>query len=147
MADPPAYIRNLRDFTRGTITPDDLPRLEAEIYGTNDRASAVMLGAIVENAVGALIKSLMRPDINADVRHALFDHNGPLGTFSSKTATAYAFGGIGPVTRHDVDLIRELRNEFAHSRKSFGFEQEEVAAVCAKLQLPNHTEVMFLKNF
>src|SRR5206468_13039259 len=113
----------------------------------NDLASAVMLGAIVENAVAASVKSLMRPDINADIRRALFDHNGPLRTFSSKTATAYAFGGIGPVTRHDIDLIRELRNEFAHSRKSFDFNQKEVADVCAKLELPNRAEAIVPEEF
>jgi len=36
-----------------------------------------------------------------------------------------------------LDLIRLLRNEFAHSRKPFGFDTPEVKAVCGKLKIPD----------
>ena len=48
---------------------------------------------------------------------------------------AYAMGLIGPISRRDLDLIRLLRNEFAHSRISFGFTAPAVAAVCAQLKI------------
>jgi DNA-binding MltR family transcriptional regulator len=137
MPKPPAYIRNLKAFARGPITAADLPRLEAELFGINDRAAALMLGAIVENALTTLLISLIRPNLNADDRRSLFDSDGALGTFSSKTVLAYALGGIGRITRHDVDLIRLIRNEFAHSRRSFDFRQKEVAEVCAHLKTPD----------
>ncbi len=46
-------------------------------------------------------------------------------------------GIIGPTTRFDLDIIRTLRNEFAHSRASFSFETPEVRAVCDQLKIPD----------
>ena len=50
---------------------------------------------------------------------------------------AYALKLIGPISRADLDLIRLLRNEFAHSRKPFGFSTPPVKAVCDKLKIPD----------
>jgi hypothetical protein len=48
---------------------------------------------------------------------------------------AYAFKLIGSITRADLDLIKFLRNEFAHSRLPFDFKTPEVRAVCDQLKI------------
>lgn len=135
----PKYIRDFKAFTRGDPTIADLASLEAEIYGTNDRARAVMLGAIVEISLQRFLKNKTRPTLTSDDGRLLFDFRGPLGDFASKTLIAYAFNMFGPDTRHDLDIVRVMRNEFAHSRKSFNFTTPQVAAVCAELKAPNST--------
>jgi hypothetical protein len=137
MADDPGYIREFKAFVRGDLTYQDLPAIEAELYGANDRARAVMLGAVTETALTIFVKHATRPTFNRDDNRLLFDFNGPLGTFSAKILVAYAFNLFGPDTRHDLDLIRLLRNQFAHSRKSFNFEMAPVANVCAHLKAPD----------
>jgi hypothetical protein len=138
MSREPAYIRDFKEFTRGDLTFMDLPILELEMYGQkNDRATAVILGSIVESSLVHLLKGILRPDLNSDARRILFDYEGPIGTFSAKTALAFALGLIGPISKHDLDLIRLLRNEFAHSRRSFSFETKVAANVCLQLQTPN----------
>ena len=132
----PKYIRDFKGFTRTEITADDLPDLESELYGSNDRASIIMMGTIIESGLDRFVRNRTRPTLNADDRRLLFDYSGPLGTFSSKILLAYAFNFIGPETRHDLDLIRILRNGFAHCKKAFGFTTPEVAAVCAELKSP-----------
>jgi hypothetical protein len=77
----------------------------------------------------------MRQDLNSRDRRQLFEFEGALGTFSSKIVVAYALRLIGPVTRADLDLIRFLRNEFAHSRIPFGFTTPEVRAVCDRFKI------------
>jgi hypothetical protein len=134
-----AYVRALKLFTRGDLQFLDLPLLELELYGPNDRASAVLMASTVEAALTAYIGSKIRNDLNSDDRRLLFDQRGPLGTFSSKIIVAHALNWIGPITRNDLDLIRLLRNEFAHSRKSFGFTAPEVKAVCDHLQIPEQS--------
>jgi hypothetical protein len=136
MSGDPAYVRDLKAFTRGDLTLGDLPALESELYGANDRASAVLFGSIAESALTVLLKATLRPNLNSGATKALFGPEGPLGTFSSKTALAFAMGPLGPISRGDLDLIRLLRNEFAHSKKHFGFEQPQVAAVCKHLKTP-----------
>lgn len=60
-----------------------------------------------------------------------------LGTFSSKIIIAYAMKIIGPITHSDLNLIKELRNQFAHSRRPFDFRTPQVEAVCNNLKVPH----------
>jgi hypothetical protein len=83
------------------------------------------------------LRSKVRPAYGAEEMRRLSDFSGILGSFGAKITAAYAFNWFGPETRHDFDLIRISRNEFAHSRISFGFEDEPIAAVCAQLRSPN----------
>jgi hypothetical protein len=136
MIDDLKYIRELRAFTRGDLTLADLPQLEAEMYGGNDRARVVMLGAMIEAFLEVFLRYRTRPTLNGNDRRQLFDFRGPLGDFASKILVGYAFNWYGPDTRNDLDLIRILRNEFAHSRKSFDLTTPEVASVCANLRMP-----------
>jgi hypothetical protein len=131
------YVKDFYDFTQGPLTFADLPQLEAEIYGGNDRARAVMLGSMVETALHTFLRKHTRPSLTKTDDQLLFDYRGPLGTFSAKILVGYTFNLYGPNTRHDLDLIRIMRNQFAHSRKSFDFESPAVAAVCAQLRLPD----------
>jgi len=138
MADDPAYIKAFKEFARGDLKFEDLPALEAELYGArNDRASAVILGSILETALETLLKATLRPNMNREMRRTLFDFRGPMGDFSSKIAVAFAIGIIGPISHSNLELIRLLRNEFAHARRHFKFATREVAELCRHLQTPD----------
>src|SRR5262249_41828781 len=54
---------------------------------------------------------------------------------ASKVIVAYALQLIGPITRGDLDLVRFLRNEFAHSRIPFNFTTPEVRALCDRFRI------------
>jgi DNA-binding MltR family transcriptional regulator len=130
----PAYLRNFKEYAKSDLTSADIPKWEGEVYGGNDRSTIVMLSAMVETCLEIFLRNKARPTLNSDDTRLLFDLRGPLGDFSSKIFVAYAFNLFGPETRHDLDLIRTLRNGFAHSRKSFGFVTNEVSEVCQKLK-------------
>jgi hypothetical protein len=137
MPKEPAYLRNLKLITRANPTDGDLAAFEKEVYGGSDRARAVMLSAILETALENFIRNKTRPTLNSEDTSKLFDYSGLLGDFGSKILAGYAFNFYGPHTRKDLDLIRTLRNEFAHSRVPFDFTTPEVAAVCAQLTAPD----------
>jgi hypothetical protein len=138
MADQPAYIKNLKSLTRGDPAGlDDIELWESEVYQTGDRTTAVMLGAMLDSSLERLLATLLRSDLNSSDRSKIFEFEGALGSFSSRIVMAYALKLIGPKSRADLDLIRLLRNEFAHSRKSFDFNTPEVKVVCDKLQIPD----------
>lgn len=135
----PAATKALRAFTQRDPTVTDreaFDALEKELYGTSDRVTAVMLGASVETALEKLLASRMRDDLRSDERSKLFGFEGAIGTFSAKIIVAYAMKIIGPITYSDLNLIKLLRNEFAHSRVPFDFQTPEVVAVCNELQIP-----------
>ena len=136
MTADPAYIRNLRNIIRADPQLSDLEALEQELYvSTSDRATAVLFGAFVDDHLGRLLRSIMRADLNSDDARRLFDPEGPFGSFSSRILGAYALKLIGPTTRADLDLIRLIRNAFAHSKMPFGFNTPQARAACDHLKI------------
>jgi DNA-binding MltR family transcriptional regulator len=134
-----AAITALPTFTRSDPIVNDretLEALEREIFNTSDRVTAVMLGPYVETALDRLLTSRMRPNLSKIERDQLFGFEGAVGTFSAKIIIAYAMNIIGPITYSDLKLIKELRNQFAHSRIAFDFPTPEVVAVCNELKIP-----------
>jgi hypothetical protein len=121
-----AYITALKNYGKGEPTNADIRALNVEIYSATDRAAAVLLGSLAERAVERLLRRKMR---HQGVE-SLFDFHGPCGAFSDKIQIAYAFELIGPKTKHDLDLIRLLRNEFAHTRMPMRFTTPVVREVC-----------------
>jgi hypothetical protein len=136
MSNEPAYLRNLRNLMRADPTLAQLEALERELYASgSDRTTSVMLGSFVETNLQRLLASVMRDDLDSKDRRQLFEYEGAVGSFSSKIVVAYALKLIGPTTRSDLDLIRFLRNTFAHSRIPFDFDTPEVRAVCDQLKI------------
>jgi hypothetical protein len=136
MVDDPAYIRDLRALTRTEPDFSHLENLERELYVSgSDRATAVMLGSFLEVNLERLLSKQMRSDLNSKDRRQIFEYEGALGTLSSKIVVAYALKLIGPITKADLNLIRLLRNEFAHSRIPFNFTTPEVWTVCEKFPI------------
>jgi DNA-binding MltR family transcriptional regulator len=83
----------------------------------SDRTFAIVGGTIVENCLELYLKSRMRDlelSKGRSVFGNLFDSNGPLSTFSGKNNLAYAAGFVGPIFFKDLEVIREVRNQFAH---------------------------------
>jgi len=78
----------------------------------------------------------MREDTPKEVIERLFEYDGPIGNFSPKIMIAYALGIFGPSTRHDLDLVRLMRNQFAHCRKPLSLSIPQVSGVCDHLLIP-----------
>jgi hypothetical protein len=137
MADDPKYIKDFKTLWRSEpLTEEDEAAVEREAYVRgNDRATVIMFGSYVERSLNYVLLHAMRQDLNSDARKRLFEYEGSLGLFSAKIITAYAFKLIGPICLHDLDLVRLLRNGFAHSRMHFNFTTPQVSAICQHLSL------------
>jgi mannitol operon repressor len=66
--------------------------------------------------------------------------NAPLGTFSARIAATYSLGLIREREHHDLNLIRRIRNDFAHSIET-SFETRSVVDRCRELVMkaPDYT--------
>jgi hypothetical protein len=112
----PAYLRAFKAYLASSPGFFDLPAMELEFYGNiSDRAAVILQASSVENILQSVIETKMRKPLSNDLRDRIFEGNGPLSSFSHKILTGYALGLFGNVFRHDLDLIRELRNGFAHA--------------------------------
>jgi hypothetical protein len=134
----PAYLKAFRDFVDAQPDIQELPAMEKEFYLGTDRPAVILQASNVENLLQMLIEKAMRQPLANDLKARVFDGSGPLSTFSSKILVGFAFGLFGPVFRHDLELVKELRNGFAHARRPMELTNGAIAGVCANLQLPDH---------
>jgi len=132
----PASVKTFQKMARADPSFADLPALEAEFYGESDRASAILMSALVEGTLENALRKLMRGDLDDSEVDELFEGVGVASTFSGKTKLAYAFSLIGAMTRDDLDLVRIIRNEFAHSKVSLKFSRTELDTVCQRFHTP-----------
>ncbi len=60
---------------------------------------------------------------------------GSFGSFKKRCDLAYTLGLIGPDMHSDLDQIREIRNEFAHSYSDLDFSASDVLDRCKNLKI------------
>lgn len=62
-------------------------------------------------------------DANSDLKKRLFSFssNGPLAHFAMRIQLAYAYGLISKLTYQDLERLREIRNDAAHTSQNFSF--------------------------
>lgn len=102
--------------------------IEAMVASAASPIVAVTLGAsMVEIELEkALRKRFARND---DILWGeLTAERGPVGTLSQKIDVAFALKIINADVRHDLHVIRAVRNAFAHTKKLIDFEHELVAS-------------------
>jgi hypothetical protein len=122
LASAPAEIKHLK-------------RMYREMFRTrNDRGSAILLGTYVEEALQRALELVLH--VRSKQRGALFGINAPLGTFANKIRIAFALDVIGSETFGNLNLIREIRNAFAHAKIHISFKNKQVRDVCALLVMP-----------
>tara|TARA_R110000796_G_scaffold68403_2_gene156655 strand:- start:49 stop:609 length:561 start_codon:yes stop_codon:yes gene_type:complete len=133
MTSDPKSIQTLKRFAaRFPETEQFLGVLIDAISDPNDRAAVVTSVALLEGAIQRLLVSRLVVSNEATVSD-LFGPGGPLRDFSSKIKVAYAIGLVGPKTRGDLDVIREVRNAFAHTMFPVSFEDTEIANAASRV--------------
>jgi DNA-binding MltR family transcriptional regulator len=98
------------------LTNETLKRTEAlliELKGQSDRGTAIVGVAWVEEELQAAIESYLEKDKKAWDR--LFGRSGPLASLSSKIDLARLLGMSSKMITSDLHILRDLRNEFAHT--------------------------------
>jgi hypothetical protein len=79
----------------------------------SERVAVVMGVAQVDIALERLLKSLFQKHPGG--QDNLFDPDRPLSTFSAKIALAFRIGVIDSDFEHVLQMLRKIRNDFAHS--------------------------------
>jgi hypothetical protein len=140
--DPPR-LEKLKKYGAGDPTESDIAAVENELYNAPDRAAAIIMGSMVEKAIGKLLRNNMREEDAS----GLFKFSGVLGNFSAKVDIAYALNLFGPKVKNDLDIIRRLRNQFAHSQTPIEFTTPAVKQCCDHLMYPDSPSVLIsVKN-
>ena len=111
-----------------------LMALVEEMEGQTDRGVAIVGAAWVEEGLFAAIESFLHSGTQPWKR--LFDISGPMSTLSAKTDLARLLGMISKVIWSDLHIIRDIRNEFAHTPQAIDFETDEISKEVENLKVP-----------
>lgn len=107
-----------------------------ELSRETDRGCALFAAAYLDQALSDLLfLSLVE---HRNVESDLFEGTAPLATFSARIKMAFYLGKISASCRRDLDLIRKIRNDFAHHAKSLSFDSPAVADRCRSLEYSYH---------
>jgi hypothetical protein len=99
----------------------------------NDRGAAILIATNLENVLeSAIIRQLQL----GSKRRDLFGLNSPAGTFDFKVRIGHALRIFGDETRGNLDIIRSIRNTFAHAKIPIKFTEPAITKACALLIIP-----------
>lgn len=126
----------LRRFIKSPASMDEANQLAREINTSSPRGGAMVAASFLDDFLMKLILVHLEALSDSEV-DGLFGPERPLGTFSSKIKLGRALGLFGPRTAHDLNLIREIRNAFAHGLRKMNFETPEIRQLVGSLHVIN----------
>jgi hypothetical protein len=94
---------------------------------------ALLVCAFLDNCLAIAIWAALPNKIAAE---RLFEDRNPLDSFSAKIAMGHALGLYGNQTRRNLDILREIRNLFAHEATLLTFATSEIVQACQELNIP-----------
>ena len=114
----------------------------AELIKESDRGAALIAVAFLDLLLALLIARRLINTETADKLLSFDNGNRPLSPFAVRTELVFALGWIGPETRKELDLLRKIRNKFAHSHNVQGFEDQQIKSWCNELIPPKWQETV-----
>ncbi len=121
-------------MSKGRQDQPDSRSLQAALSGFDrekDRGAALIAAAWVDDSLDRYVRAFLRPEKKLVAAMLRFD--GPLGSFASKMRLAYLVGAIEPTAYGDLEIIREIRNLFAHRRQPMRFTDRGISDRCKRL--------------
>ena len=106
----------------------------SEFQQETDRAAAVLGAAYLDQALEHLLRKRLLG--GNKLKGELLGTDKPLGSFSARIKVAFAIGSLHKAAYDDLEIIRRIRNEFAHQTMGFSFQRPEIVSRCQQLRLP-----------
>jgi hypothetical protein len=133
--EPPPKSKTLKQISKEYARGTELDAIIAEIDAGPDRATAILSSIQDQDALGTLIRGALKRDDDATMKE-LEGQGCPFGSFYSMIILGYAMGLIDADEKKTLNIIRDVRNAFAHARKPISFRTPEVISECKKLENP-----------
>lgn len=109
----------------------ELNLLTRLLHHLDDRGLVLSLSAFAEDSLGTLLTAFMLP---SDAATKLVEgFNAPLGTFSGRIKAAYSLGLITKTQSDDLESLRKIRNEFAHTWQAIEISKPNISALIKKM--------------
>jgi len=123
------------DMADSVLPPDYFEALSAAIKAESDRGLVILAAAWIDS----LLEIKFRKEFakgSAKARESLFAAGGAFSSFSAKLNAAFCAGWIDSDVYHDANIIRKLRNDFAHKLKPAPLTDGKVCENLQGLRVP-----------
>jgi DNA-binding MltR family transcriptional regulator len=123
-------------------TLENLNRFLSLVGAQDDRAMVLSLSTFIEDTLGRLLIAYFK-DCKA-TKELVEGFSAPLGTFGSRTKAAYAFGLVTEEQYKDMEILRKVRNQFAHNWEGVSLSRNDIQALIGQLSgyTVDHKEIM-----
>lgn len=115
--------------------PEDLKYFSEflkEFQDETDRGAALVGASLIDTCLERLLCShLAERKIAEDL---VTYGNAPLGTFSARAKICFCLGLITELEFQEVNIIRRIRNEFAHGVHGVSFSTQMINDLCSNLR-------------
>jgi hypothetical protein len=131
----PAGKEKVRDVSRKSPTDAEADAVYAAFRNGVPMVCAILGQALIEYELEKTLrqKFKLKDDSTWD---RLIGENGPLATFNQKIICGYAFGIYDDVTRHNLSILKDIRNAFAHSKRIISFDEVGIKRSLSSTRLP-----------
>lgn len=111
------------------------------LFSGPDHAAAITGPSYLDRALEMLLEAKFRT-LDKEDRTRMFDGSkgGILGTASAKIRLAYTMDMVNSDIYHDLLLINDIRNVFAHTLHPCNFDNALVIEDCSKLKLDAYSK-------
>ena len=120
--------RNLQTLPALT---SDVSRLVEDFEKETDRGVALLGAAFLDDVLDVMLQAAFVDD--SEAVNKILGPGRPLESFGARAHLAYCIGLLGPDIYADINLLREIRNDFAH-RQPTKFDVEEIRQKCLRLR-------------
>jgi len=128
-------IEALTRIAAAELAADDFGEYYREIAEiANPRGAAILLAAHLEEALELALSR--RLQISPSSRGNVAGYDRAMETLDGKIRMAHGIKLISDETRSNLDIVRRIRNAFAHAIKPLTFETKEIAEACQLLKIP-----------
>ena len=114
---------SLRDFSRQPLTDAEQDALWATVSNAEPIATAILGVAMVEHELERLLQRRF-PRNDEKTWKLLVAESGPLGSLHTKILAGYAFRIYDNDVKHNLEIIQEIRNGFAHSKRLLSYDHD-----------------------
>lgn len=110
---------------------DALNRLLSLVPMHDERGRVLCLASFAEEALGRLLIGYLREPKQA--KELVDGFNAPLGTLATRNKAAFALGLISREQFEDLEILRHVRNAFAHNWESISLDKGDLKGLVGKL--------------
>ena len=124
----------LHNATQGApeaATLASLNRFLSLVGAQDERAMVLSLATFIEDTLGRLIIAYFRSC--KATKELVEGFSAPLGTLGTRTKAAFAFGLITEEQFRDMEILRKIRNQFAHNWEGVSLARNDLQALVGQL--------------